>query len=142
MLVIESRVGFDEQPKSYSEEFFMLSFFINLLLSALAVFFSSKILPGVHIEGLTASIWVAFLLGLVNAFVRPALLILTLPINIFTLGILTFVINALMILLVDSLVGSFTVDNFWWALIFSFVLSVISGILYAVIPVKNIAARD
>lgn len=120
----------------------MLSFFINLLLSALAVFFSSKILPGVHIEGLTASIWVAFLLGLVNAFVRPALLILTLPINIFTLGILTFVINALMILLVDSLVGSFTVDNFWWALIFSFVLSVISGILYAVIPVKNIAARD
>lgn len=120
----------------------MLNFLLNLLLSALAVFFSSKILPGVHIEGLTTSLWVAFLLGLVNAFVRPILLILTLPINILTLGILTFIINALMILLVDTLVGSFQIDNFWWALIFSFVLSVISGILHAVIPVKNSETRD
>jgi putative membrane protein len=119
----------------------MLSFFLNLLISALAVFFSARILPGVHIEGLMASIWVALLLGFVNAFIRPALLLLTLPINVVTLGIFTFIINALMILLVDSFVSSFTVDNFWWALIFSFVLSVISSILHGLMPDKESTSR-
>jgi putative membrane protein len=62
----------------------MLNFFLNLILSALAVFFSAKVLPGIHIDGLMSSLWVAFLLGVVNAVIRPLLLILTLPINIFT----------------------------------------------------------
>ncbi len=119
----------------------MLNFFINLLLSALAVFVSAKILPGVHIEGLMASIWVALLLGLVNAVIRPILLAVSLPINVVTLGIFTFVINALMILLVDTLVGSFTVDNFWWALIFSLVLSAISSIIHAVVPTRGSRAE-
>jgi putative membrane protein len=112
----------------------MLNFLLNLVLTALAVFFSAKILPGVHITGLITSLWVAFLLGVVNAVIRPILIILTLPVNILTLGILTFIINAVMIMLVDWMVGDFLVDNFWWALIFSFVLSVISGILHSLIP--------
>ena len=115
----------------------MLNFFLNLLLSALAVFFSAKILPGIHIEGLMASLWVALLLGVVNAVIRPILLAITLPINLITLGIFTFVINAAMILLVDTFVSSFKVDTFLWALIFSLVLSAISYILHAILPSKN-----
>jgi putative membrane protein len=115
----------------------MLNFLFNLLLSGLAVFLSSKFLPGVHITDFMSSIIVAFLLGIANSVVRPLLLLLTFPINFLTLGIFTFVINALMILLVDSLVGAFTVDNFWWAVIFSFVLSIISAILHSVFPTKK-----
>jgi putative membrane protein len=115
----------------------MLNFFLNLLLSGAAVFVSAKFLPGVHITDFMSALLVAFLLGIVNSVIRPLLLLLTLPINFLTLGIFTFVINALMILLVDTLVGAFSVDNFWWAVIFSFVLSIISSVLHAIFPIKN-----
>ncbi|MDX1921181.1 MAG: phage holin family protein [Candidatus Caenarcaniphilales bacterium] len=111
-----------------------VKFFLKFINQCFSCFFSAKLLPGVHEDGLMALILVALLLGFVNAVVRPILLVLTLPINVITLGIFTFVINALMILLVDSLLGSFTVDNFWWALIFSFVLAIISSVLHAILP--------
>ncbi len=120
----------------------MLNFIVNLLVSGLAVIFSSYILAGVHVGGFVDSIWVAFLLALVNSVIRPLLLILSLPVNILTLGLFTLVINALMILLVDSLVPSFSVDNFWWALLFSFVLSLISSLLNTVIPNSQVTSNS
>lgn len=102
---------------------------IDLLVSALAVFITSYILPGVRLDNFITAIIVAVLLGLVNAIIKPILIFLTLPVTIVTLGLFTFVINALMILLVDSLVEGFSVANFWWALLFSLIFSIVSSFL-------------
>ena len=69
-------------------------------------------------------------LGIINAFIKPVLIILTLPINILTLGLFTFVINALIIILTSGLVPGFKVNGFWWALLFSIVLSIVNSFLH------------
>jgi putative membrane protein len=69
-------------------------------------------------------------LGLLNIFVKPLLIILTLPITIFTFGLFLFVINALIILLAAKFVNGFRVDGFWWALLFSLLLSILTSFLY------------
>jgi len=102
---------------------------VNLIVSALAVIISAYILPGVKVDGFLTAIVVAVILGAVNMFIRPILLLLTLPLNILTLGLFTFVINAFLILLVSSLVPGFKVSGFLWALIFSLVLSIVSAFL-------------
>lgn len=102
---------------------------ISILINGLAVFFTAYILPGVNVDSFVTAIIVAVVLGIVNFVIKPVLHLLTLPITILTLGLFTFVINALMILLVDYLVDGFHVDNFWAALLFSLVLSVVSSLL-------------
>lgn len=102
---------------------------INWFLSALAIFVAAYVLPGVDLESFVTALVVAVVLGVINAFIKPVILILTLPINILTLGLFTFVINALVILLVNAVVPGFKVDGFLWALIFSILLSVINIIL-------------
>src|SRR3989344_1741847 len=102
---------------------------INLLVSSLAVFITAYLLPGVLLDSFWDAVLVAILLGVVNMFIKPILILLTLPATILTLGLFTFVINALMILLVDSLVAGFSVANFWWALLFSLVISIVSSFL-------------
>lgn len=102
---------------------------IRLLISTVAVFATAYILPGIRLEGgWTTALIVAIVLGLVNAFIKPILLILTLPINILTLGLFTFVIMALMVMLVSAVVPGFYVDGFWWALLFALVFSLINSI--------------
>ena len=103
---------------------------INWIVSALAILAAAYLLPGVHVTSFIAALVAAVVLGIINAIIKPVLLILTLPINILTLGLFTFVINALVILLAANLVPGFSVDSFWWALIFSVVLSVISSFLH------------
>ncbi len=100
---------------------------INWLVSALVILTASYILPGVHIANFTAALVTAVVLGIINALIKPIFLILTLPITIITLGLFTLVINALMILLASSIVPGFKVDGFWWAFIFSIVLSLINS---------------
>lgn len=102
---------------------------INLLINGLAVLISAYLLPGVKIDGYFTAIVVAVVLGLVNTILKPILILFTLPITILTLGLFTFVINALMILLVSSLVPGFSVKGFGWALIFSLVLSLVNSFL-------------
>ena len=104
---------------------------INILINGLAVFITAYLLPGVKVDGFITAIIVAIVLGIVNFVVKPILHLLTLPITILTLGLFTFVINALMILLVDALVDGFHVDNFWAALLFSLVLSLVSSLLHS-----------
>ncbi|OGK16165.1 hypothetical protein A2690_01865 [Candidatus Roizmanbacteria bacterium RIFCSPHIGHO2_01_FULL_39_12b] len=106
-----------------------MSLIISLVLNALAVYASSWIIPGVHLNDLYTALIVAVVLGLINTFIKPVLVLLTLPITLLTLGLFSLVINALMILLVDRLVLGFAVDGFLAALIFSLVLSIISTIL-------------
>lgn len=109
-----------------------MNFLINLLISSVAVFASAKIIPGVVIDSFMTSVIVAVILGIVNAIIKPLLIIFTLPINIMTLGLFTFVINAMMVLLVDYLVSGFGVEGFFTALVFSMVLSIVSLVLFSI----------
>ena len=110
-----------------------MKFILRLLLSALAVVLLANILPGVHVATYGIAILVALVLSLLNLLVKPLLVILTLPVTILTLGLFLLVINALIILLASSLVSGFNVDGFWWALLFSLLLSVLQSILFAVL---------
>ncbi len=102
---------------------------INWFVSALAILVTAYLLPGVHIASFTSALVVAVVLGVINAFVKPILLVLTLPITILTLGLFTLVINAFVIILTSRLVPGFKVDGFWWALLFSIVLSIVNWFL-------------
>ncbi len=110
-------------------------FLIHWLITTVAVLIAAYLLPGVAVKGFFAALVTALVLGLINTFIRPILLILTLPINLLTLGLFTFVINALLIMLTSAVVPGFDVRNFWWALLFSLVLSLIKWALNAMVPV-------
>lgn len=102
-----------------------MNFIIRLLITAISAFLLSKILSGVHFDSFGSTIIFAILLGILNIFVKPILSILSLPITIITLGLFSFVINALMILLTDYFMSSMAVDGFLWALLFSILLSIV-----------------
>lgn len=103
---------------------------ISWLINTLAVLVVAYLLEGVHLYSIEAAFVTALILGVVNATLKPILLILTLPISIITLGLFTFVINALMVLLTSAIVPGFKVDSFWWALLFSLVLSLVSSFMH------------
>lgn len=102
---------------------------INLLLNALAVIIAAYLLPGIKVANFFTALVVAIVLGIANIFIKPLILLLTLPINILTLGLFTFVINGLIILLVSAIVPGFQVQNFGWAILFSIVLSLVNAVL-------------
>lgn len=108
------------------------SLLINWLVMALAVLVTALVLPGVSVAGFISALLFALVLGLLNIFIKPLLLLLTLPINILTLGLFTLVINALLIMLAAAIVPGFRVDGFLWALVFGIVLSVILYLLEVV----------
>jgi len=102
---------------------------INLLINGLAVYITAHVLPGVAVDSFFTAIIVSIVLGIVNTFIKPILFILTLPATLLTLGLFTFVINALMVYLVATFVPGFHINGFWSALFFSIVLSLISWFL-------------
>jgi putative membrane protein len=104
---------------------------IRWLLNALALLFAAWLLPGIEISGIGAVLISALVLGIVNAVIRPIVLFFTLPLNIFTLGLFTLVINALMLMLTASAVGGFKIAGFWSAFFGSIILTIASGILSA-----------
>ena len=106
---------------------------LRVLLSALAVVLLAKLLGGVQVDSYVTAIIVAVVLSLLNFIVKPILVILTLPVTILTLGLFLLVINAIIILLADQLVGGFSVDNIWWALLFSLLLSFLQSIFFSVL---------
>jgi putative membrane protein len=102
---------------------------INLLVSGLSVFLADYLLAGIKVSSFIQAIMVGIILGIVNTIIRPIILFFTLPLNLVTFGLFTFVVNALMVLLVAKVVPDFYVANFWWALAFSVVVSLISTFL-------------
>jgi len=106
-----------------------MNFFVQLLISALAVYFTAWVLPGVSIRNYFTAIGVALVIGLLDAFLRPILVFLTIPVTIVTFGLFLFVINAVIILIASYFFNGFRVDNFWWALLFSIVMSLVSQLL-------------
>lgn len=105
-----------------------MNWIIRLLLNGLAVVLTAYILPGVSVEDYGTALIVALILAVVNVLVKPILVILTIPITIITLGLFLLVINAAIILFVDNLVSGFRVEGFWWALLFSLILSVFNSL--------------
>ena len=118
-----------------------MKFLLRVLVTSIAVFITAYLFKGVHLDGYPAALLVALVLGLLNAFVKPVLVILTIPVTILTLGLFLFVINALIILLADKILPGFSVDGFWWALLFSVVVSMISGLLHALAGDSNVNVK-
>ena len=104
-----------------------MNFIIRLLITAISAFILSKVLTGVHFDTFGSTTIYAVVLGLLNLIVKPILSILSLPVTIITLGLFSFVINALIILLADYLMDSMQVAGFWWALLFSILLSLVTS---------------
>ncbi|HOX40968.1 MAG TPA: phage holin family protein [bacterium] len=106
-------------------------FLLRWILNALILLLVSYIVPGIYFSGTWSLLITVIIFGLINALVRPVLLLLTLPINILTLGLFTFIINALMFWLTSSIVRGFEVSNFWaafWgALVYWLISTIISG---------------
>ena len=102
---------------------------ISWLTSTLAILATAYVLPGIHIESFFTAFVVALVLGILNAILKPILFLLTLPITVVTLGLFTFVLNAIIVMLVSHVVPGFVVDGFLWAFIFSIVLSFVNAIL-------------
>ncbi len=107
----------------------MIKLFVNWLVLTIAIIISAFLLPGVSVSGFLVALVVAVVIAAINGFIRPVLLLLTLPINILTLGLFTFVLNALLIMFAAWLVPGFQVAGFWWALLFSILLSVVNWVL-------------
>lgn len=111
-----------------------MGFLIRILISAVAVYVAARFVPGIYISGgLGTALVVAIVLGLLNAFLKPILVLLTIPITIVTLGLFYLVINVAMVYLTANLVNGFAVSGFFAALIFSFVVSIITGLVDTVV---------
>ena len=114
-----------------------MNLILRILLTTIAVLILQLFLPGITIPSYGTAIWVAIVLGILNVFVKPILVIFTLPATIFTLGLFLFVINAIIIMLVGFLVDGFKVSGFWYALLFSILLSFLQSVFYSFIYEKK-----
>ena len=113
----------------------IMFFIFRLLIHMVAILIISYLLPGViRVEGVWAALAAAFLLGIVNAVLRPILIFFTLPITVLTFGLFLLVINGLMLLLVSSIVRGFHVNGFWGAVLGSILISLVSWVLSRVLP--------
>jgi putative membrane protein len=101
----------------------------RILISAVVIVFLGWLLPGVVVASSWKAIVAALVLAIINTLIRPILILLTLPVTVVTLGLFLFVINACMVLLASNWVDGFQVNGFWWALLFSFLLSVLNSLL-------------
>ena len=105
---------------------------IRLVISTIAVLVTDMLLAGVQLGEFPAALWVAIVLGFLNAVVRPLLILLTLPVTLVALGLFVLVMNVGMVMLTAQLLDGFHVRNFWWALAFSVVLWAVQGFLLAI----------
>lgn len=113
-----------------------MNILIKWAIMALSIIIAANLLPAVTVSSAWTAIWLAVFLAIINVVLKPILILLTLPINILTLGLFTFVINAALILLASTVIKGFEVDGFWAALLFSILLSVFSYILNTLFRTK------
>ncbi|MFA5103516.1 MAG: phage holin family protein [Candidatus Thermoplasmatota archaeon] len=105
-----------------------MKFITRLIITAGTLMLVAYFVPGIHVDGFYPALMAALFLGILNAVVRPILILFTLPITILTLGIFIFVINASLFLFVASFIDGFAVSSFWSALIGSVLVSIVSSI--------------
>lgn len=104
---------------------------LKILVSALAVYFADWLLDGVKIADIQTAVIVALVLAILNAIVKPILIILTIPITLVTLGLFLLVINIIIVFIADSLIDGLTVNSWWAALLFSLIVSFVSSFLHS-----------
>ncbi len=109
----------------------MAGLLVSWLVATIAILVAAHIIPGIQVRDLGAALVGAAILGVLNAIIKPILVVLTLPITLLTLGLFLFVINALMFLLAGSVIHGFHVTGFWPALLGSLVVSVVSYIAHS-----------
>jgi len=113
---------------------------INILFKWLAltasIMITSYITDGIHVDNVSSAFFAAAVLGVLNVFLRPIAIILTLPVNILSLGLFTFAINALMLMITSATISGFEVKGFWAALIGSLIISIISWVINSLVKKK------
>ena len=107
-----------------------MKFLSRILLSAVGVMLSAYLLEGVYVKGFWTAVLFSFLLSILNYTIKPLLIILTVPLTVLTLGLFLLVINTLIIWITSGLVGGLVIEGFWWAFLFSLLLSLINTILF------------
>ena len=107
-----------------------MNFLLRILVTGLVAYGLAEILRGIHVDSVTTALLFALVLALLNVLVKPLLILFTLPLTIITFGLFLFIVNALVVLLASRFVSGFSIDNFWWGLLFSLLLSIIVSILF------------
>lgn len=105
---------------------------LRWVLFALCVMLTAWIIPGIFVENFQSALLIAFIIGLINASIKPFLMIITLPVNILTLGILGLVINALLFMLAGYFAPGVQIEGFWSALWGSLMLTFLGGIIFKI----------
>jgi putative membrane protein len=106
-----------------------MRFLIRIIVIAAVSFGLSHVLTGIRIDTFWTAIVFAVVLAILNIFIRPLIILFTLPVTILTLGLFLFVINAIVVLLASRFVNGIRIDGFWWALLFSLILSIVTSVL-------------
>ena len=107
----------------------MKGIIIRWLILTAAVMLTAYLFEGIHVEGFFSALAAAAVLGILNAIFRPVLIFLTLPINILTLGLFTFVINGLLLMIASCAISGLEVRGFWWAFFGAIIISIVSWLL-------------
>ena len=107
----------------------MKGILIRWLILTASITFTSYVIEGIYVKGFFSALLAAAILGILNAFFRPFLILLTLPINILTMGLFTFIINAMLLKMVSGVISGFEVYGFWSAVFGSLLISIVSWIL-------------
>jgi len=114
---------------------------VKWLILTAAITIAAYLLDGIHVDGFSSALLTAAILGILNTFFKPILVLLTLPINILTLGLFTFVINALMLKMASGVISGFRVESFWAAIFGSIIISFVNWILSGLIRGKGEKGR-
>ena len=115
----------------------MKGIFLRWLILTFAIIATSYLIDGIQVSGFLSAFFAAAILGILNAFFRPILLILTLPVNILSLGLFTFVINAIVLMMVSGVISGFEVNGFWSAMFGSLLISLVSWLLTSFISERG-----
>ncbi|QZK91363.1 putative membrane protein [Flavobacterium tiangeerense] len=114
-----------------------MNLLLKIIITSVIVLILANFLPGVYVNGFTTALIVAVVLGLLNIFIKPILVLLTLPVTVLTLGLFLLIINALMIVLCSQIVDGFKVETFLTAIIFSVLLSVSQSIMNGLLGISK-----
>jgi len=115
----------------------MRGIIVRWIMLTAAIMFASYVIEGIHVRGFFSALFAAAMLGFLNAFFRPILIIITLPVNILTLGLFTFVINAMLLKMASGVISGFEVYGFWSAVFGSLIISAVSWLLSSFISGKG-----
>jgi putative membrane protein len=137
---VESRVIFNtfhDKKWSEKERVVMKGIIIRWLVLTAAIMVAAYLMDGIQVSGFFSALFAAAILGILNAFFRPILILLTLPINILSLGLFIFIINAVLLLMVSGVIPGFVIQGFWSAIFGSLLISIVSGLLSSFINDKG-----